>query len=301
MLYNKSNQKLAQFNLEALRGFAAIFVVVHHMIHHNQYLDPNFFPKKLKYVEPPGHFCVLIFFVLSGYVIGISNKNKLTTDKILPYIKKRFLRIYPIYFISICITLLIAVPYSFSTILSNFALIQGAASEVIWENNPIWSLNYEVFYYLLFIPISFFGIKPLYVLIGSILIAVGNYILFPSINLPIISSYFYGFAFWSVGLIIAKHIPPKEISIRFSRLCSGIFLILSVNILSFSDNILHKITSYFPKKTFLFPDNIYWDKIIISFYDLSLMLTVSYSLSCLLKRHGNIKSLLLFYCKFCQL
>lgn len=197
--------KSKQYNLEALRGAAALFVVIHHVIFHKQYLDPRYFPKWILSVEPPGHFCVLIFFVLSGYVIGVSNPFRLTGETIIPYLKKRFIRIYPIYFVSLTFALLLDQPYPIATVLGNYALLQGALGDIVWANNPIWSLSQEAFFYLLFIPLSYFNVRPLYAAIAAVLVGLLNYFSYPAFDAPVISAYCYGFAFWATGWALAKY------------------------------------------------------------------------------------------------
>lgn len=266
-----SKPKKIEYNLEALRGAAAFFVVVHHLIYHKQYLDPKHFPDWMRHIEPPGHFCVLIFFVLSGYVIGASNPGRLTADKIVPYLKKRFIRIYPIYFISITLALLVAVPYPVSTILGNYALLQGALSNIIWENNPIWSLNYEVVYYLLFIPLSYFNVRPIVVVIVSVLIGLLNYMLYPQWGTPIITAYGYGFAFWATGWCMARYMKRPQGEANFPVLLSGLFLMLNQAILSFFYYLYDKFFVSVFHTTLRFGDEVDWTEKSVAFDDLTFL------------------------------
>ncbi len=196
------------YDIEALRGFAAIMVVFNHILFHHIYFNKSYFPGGLDNVNMAAHLCVLIFFVLSGYVIGISHKEHLTNRTIITYLKKRFVRLYPIYFITICFTLIVAINhYSVLTIISNLTFTQNIFSKPIFECSPIWSLNYEVVYYLIFIPISYFRVNPVIAFFGSILIAILNFYL----NGPaIISSYLFGFSFWMVGLIMARYFKSDQ-------------------------------------------------------------------------------------------
>ncbi|RZK27985.1 MAG: acyltransferase, partial [Hymenobacter sp.] len=85
------------YNLEFLRGVAALLVVYHHTIVHKFVLDPAYMPDGLWKFEAPGHLSVLVFFVLSGYVIRLTNGAPIVGEKRESYLKKRFIRIYPIY------------------------------------------------------------------------------------------------------------------------------------------------------------------------------------------------------------
>ncbi|MDB5024273.1 MAG: acyltransferase [Mucilaginibacter sp.] len=238
------------YNLEALRGFAAIMVVFNHIIYHHQYFNTGFFPNGLLGIDTAAHFCVLIFFVLSGFVIGTSQKNRLTVQTVPTYLKKRFVRLYPIYFITICFTLLIAVNhYSITTITSNFTFTQNILSKPIFECNPIWSLNYEILYYLLFIPISYFNINPIAVFFGSVLLAILNFYFHFT---PLISSYFFGFSFWMTGLIMAKYLKNAE-PVKFARLIACFLFIWPLQNLLEYQGYINRILLHTIHKTFNYP------------------------------------------------
>lgn len=257
-------------NLEALRGFAAIFVVIHHVMILER-LRPGS-SHNITIFETPGHLSVIIFFVLSGYVIGLTNQHRLSGKRILNYLKKRFIRLYPIYLISITFALLIASTiYSWPTIIGNYTFTQVLVTKVIGEINPIWSLNYEVLYYLLFVGISFFSINPVIVLISSLLIGIGNYLLYPYINAPIITSYAFGFAFWSTGLIIAKYFSKSKEHPDYMKLVGLIFLILSLTTFNVLSTVFIKVNTFLFGHVPEFPNSVDPLKRIISFMDLSFL------------------------------
>src|ERR1700748_2059632 len=111
-------------NLEALRGYAALFVVFCHLQILVGVFSPYYDPKLLNVLVPDGHLWVLVFFVLSGYVIAANNRLNLSRETVGLYLKKRFIRIYPIYFIALILTLLISIgisQYNWPEILLNFA------------------------------------------------------------------------------------------------------------------------------------------------------------------------------------
>lgn len=269
-LYKLENHKnVKQYNLEALRGAAAIFVVFYHMILYKGYLDPAYSPTWIEPFKPSGHFCVLVFFVLSGYVIGVSNPNRLTRDKIIPYLRKRFIRIYPIYFVSLTVALIIGKPYSIKEICLNYSILQGAFGKIVEENAPIWSLNYEVLYYLLFIPLSYCDVRPHLAVLLSISLGVINYFLYPALNIPIISAYSYGFAFWATGWTMAKYLKSDVEHTNYSKLLSGIFLLLSEPILSTIYYISNRTISTLFHIDIAFPKNINWINAAVAFWDIA--------------------------------
>lgn len=212
------------FNLEALRGFAAIIVVWHHIIEHQNRLDPHYNPTGILSFNPPGHLSVLIFFVLSGYVIGRVHLQPLERKDIGLYIKKRFLRIYPIYIVTILLGLLVAPgSYSALTVISNLTMTQSIIPPVIFENNPAWSLNLEIVFYLLFIPLSFFRLN---------IVAVA--FIFGTIGIAAIINEFYqsggyalGFAFWLCGVMLARNVQ-RPVAPSFAVMVSMLFLILAL-------------------------------------------------------------------------
>jgi peptidoglycan/LPS O-acetylase OafA/YrhL len=253
--------------LESLRGFAAVFVVMQHIVIDR--IDLKFESPILNAFKAPGNLCVLIFFMLSGYVIGISNKSNLTSSTILTYLKKRVVRIYPIYFVSLIVALLVAVHhYSTLTIVSNFAMLQNLISVVIDENGPVWSLHYEMLYYLLFIPVSYFNISPYLVFITSILLSIINYCLYPQLDTPILTAYAIGFGFWMLGYIIANKLTLKEAEAKPRILLSYIFLLLAMQAYHITSTIFTNVSMRLFKHIPAFPDALYWGKTKVGFGDL---------------------------------
>ena len=62
------------WNLEGFRGGLAIIVGLAHVFGVTNLLDPNYHPNL--YWLNAGHITVLVFFVMSGYVIGFIAKNR---------------------------------------------------------------------------------------------------------------------------------------------------------------------------------------------------------------------------------
>ena len=259
------------YNLESLRGFAALFVVFGHVIEHHTSFDANYHIGYFNILfrdSEVAHISVLIFFVLSGYVIGITNKTGLKKETIFIYLKKRFIRLYPIYFVSVIFTLIISIHYALPIILATFTITQGLVSKVIWENNPLWSLNYEVLYYILFIGISFFSVKISKVIASSLLIAVISHYVFP--NFPILSSYFFGFLFWLTGLFVAKYLNNRTTTINYNFLVGVLFYILSISALINHFGLYTNIMSA-TNKVFSYPATSNWATTMIGVQDLILI------------------------------
>ncbi|MCZ4223000.1 acyltransferase family protein [Pedobacter rhodius] len=151
--------------LEAIRGFVALYVVIHHFILFTQIYSLT--PAFIKFFFRFGREAVLIFFLLSGFVICVSHQKN-NTDSFPIYFRKRFLRIYPIllftFFISILIFYLNGYQFSFvdfKSWIQNVFQLQRINDEPGWKiepflgNLPLWSLGYEWWFYMLFFPLIY--------------------------------------------------------------------------------------------------------------------------------------------------
>ncbi len=253
------------FDIESLRGFAAVFVVWHHIHVFGYMLDAGYRPSYLLYYGPSGHFCVLIFFILSGYVIGQSNRKPLSWATSSDYLKKRLVRLYPILLLMLGFAILVNPLYkhfSWGTILGNVAMLQGLILPDI--NPPSWSLHYEMLYYLLFIPVSIFRFRPLAVAGAALVIGIGNYLLYPALHTPIISSYCYGLIFWLLGLFMSQRLAHVSLAkASYQVLLSCLLFMLCID----QYNVLATLMRNFIPVAF--PADIVRDQVAIDFYDLA--------------------------------
>jgi peptidoglycan/LPS O-acetylase OafA/YrhL len=147
--------------LDSLRGLAAFYVILHHFI-----LDLDFISLEIKELFFSfGQEAVMIFFILSGFVIYYSvERSKDLNFK--SYFIKRFRRIYPIFIISLLVSIIIfffngslAEDFSWSNFFGNLFMLQDFAEvkpgtwfDPFLANYPLWSLSYEWWFYLLFFP-----------------------------------------------------------------------------------------------------------------------------------------------------
>lgn len=266
------NHSAAKFDnkLEALRGFAALIVVWHHITHNRNFIDPHYNLSGFISFSPSGHAAVLIFFLLSGYVIELSTKVPLRGEGILIYLKKRFARIYPIYFATLLFTLFVAVyHYSWKTLLGNFTLTQVALTSVILEVNPIWSLNYEVLFYLLFIPISYFRVPPALVAVVAFSIGLVNLIL--GAHAPLITSYMFGFTFWLAGAAVARYFRYHvQFHVTYTQLLGALFFLVALYHFDVAVTVLSKIEDN-SHGHLLYPAGTEWGISAITFQDFALL------------------------------
>jgi peptidoglycan/LPS O-acetylase OafA/YrhL len=161
-LFPLSSEKRVKFdfNLEGLRGVLAILVGLSHALCIPYILDPAYFPDI--YWLNVGQIAVLNFFIISGYVIGLTNQKVYSHYRANQYLLKRVIRLVPIYVIAIVLGILARPEESFVKILGNLFFLQNLFVQRLDGNNPVWSLNYEVIYYLLDLSRNenLIGLKP---------------------------------------------------------------------------------------------------------------------------------------------
>ncbi|MYM65281.1 acyltransferase family protein [Pseudoduganella sp. FT55W] len=135
--------------LDGLRGIAAFFVLVRHT-------EPFW-----NFTFPRSYLAVDIFFILSGFVISMAYDEKLRKKSLQPleFLKVRVIRLYPVLFLSLIVSISIFIyqwqsgrpsltPQTFSLV-ALFALflipikVSGYASLFV-INGPFWSLFYEI-------------------------------------------------------------------------------------------------------------------------------------------------------------
>jgi exopolysaccharide production protein ExoZ len=147
--------KMALNNLQVLRAFAALNVVYFHIIvAAKSYSQPVYF---FSIFEGWGENGVDIFFVISGFVIvytqSVREKNA------LDFLKRRILRIVPIYwFLTICLLLLyLALPSAFreykpdlTQTVYSFLFLSGSVTSTLPLLLVGWTLEYEMLFYVLF-------------------------------------------------------------------------------------------------------------------------------------------------------
>lgn len=160
--------------LDSLRGLAAMIVCFHHFFKINNDHFKTILSQRIYYIfdliSNTNQEAVIFFFVLSGFSIGLSLKDKRLddADSINIYIYRRLKRILPIYWIAIALTLVLGflmkqthlADYSITNLFGNLLFLQdGADPAKSWAtpyglNGPFWSLSFEFFFYCFF-PIAY--------------------------------------------------------------------------------------------------------------------------------------------------
>ncbi len=150
---DKMEKKLYFRNLNSLRFIAALIVLISHV---DQFKDLygvyNLFGKGFSIIN--GEFGVLLFFVLSGFLITylLLKEIQITgTIKIKAFYIRRALRIWPLYFLTIILAFFVF-PFINFLILKDYSLV------VIWSK-----LSLKLFFYCIFMPnivLDFLGFIP---------------------------------------------------------------------------------------------------------------------------------------------
>lgn len=192
--------------LDSVRGWAALSVLIFHFFS----LDamPAFPGRDYLYYLQADRAAVLLFFVLSGYVIGLTNRQPWSAGGARRYGWRRFIRIYPIYLMAVLLGWL-AVPATHTpTVLGQLAFLQDSnptnllAVPNLPGNTPLWSLHYEILFYLCFLIWWRWPATVLPSLAGSLLAALAGTAWAP---VPaVVITHAVGAAFWLAGLLLTR-------------------------------------------------------------------------------------------------
>ncbi|RYG06835.1 MAG: acyltransferase, partial [Chitinophagaceae bacterium] len=217
--------------LEGIRGLAAMYVLIHHA---RLALTQSY---KTGYVQQPelytwynkvavhilalfkfGNEAVLIFFVLSGFVIHLKHATPSYNYRYFSwkdFLKKRIIRIYPTLIASLLLCILIDFlihlfygisiqqlfsKYTIASLTFNLLLIPD--SEAWGVNAPIWSLKHEWFFYLTYpVLLCLSSLKKYYSLFLVITLAISY---FAGLKIPFIGAAAYTISIWFLGCILAE-------------------------------------------------------------------------------------------------
>lgn len=135
------------------RFIAAISIVVYHF-------GSGCFPfsnEKIGFIVQQSNLGVSYFYILSGFIMMVAYGSQEKIDAV-SFLRNRFARIYPVFFLSIVLlflhTYIFDPAFSFGLIkhaFLNLTLMQAwIPSKALLFNGPAWSLSVEVFFYMIF-------------------------------------------------------------------------------------------------------------------------------------------------------
>jgi peptidoglycan/LPS O-acetylase OafA/YrhL len=228
--HSKSIDSNLSIYLNIVRGLAAFLVLAGHLrgfffdTYNNLTPDSqNWFNYILFFITRIGHECVMVFFVLSGYLVGgnylIDTINKKVSHK--KYFLDRLTRMWTVLIPALligftldyyrCISLndcYHVEEWSNSTFLGNVFFLQTIKYSIFTSNKALWSLANEFWYYILFplisIPFSIKGIKIIKILIALGILGLFYFIMPNIINL---------FPIWLIG-VGARFITPSTFFLK---------------------------------------------------------------------------------------
>lgn len=236
-------------HLDALRGLAALVVALGHArglffatLISGASSDTGATAKAAEVAEriSIGHEAVIVFFVLSGYLVGGSVLRAVSAGKWSwkDYLIKRIVRLWIVLIPAILIGVAIdnfgmqlfnqaggiysapsgqdyvtpgvlAEGYAPSTILGNVFFLQSVFFPMAGVNQPLWSLANEFWYYLLF-PLILFAVRPKMELVRRVVCVLGVVAIIALIGVH--ASFL--FLTWTLGALVAW--APRLIPQRWS-------------------------------------------------------------------------------------
>jgi peptidoglycan/LPS O-acetylase OafA/YrhL len=226
------------------RGLASLAVFFCHaralfFVEYGSVFQPNLFVKFLYFITGFGHQAVMLFFVLSGYLISsnILHQRKKREWKWSLYLANRFTRLYIVLIPALLLTTFwdyygifafgtsniygglgssvlpdgIMSQIGAQVFIGNALFLQNIFVPSFGSNAPLWSLNYELWYYIL-LPLlltvlwkdTLLWRKCLCLVLAAIII-----ILIPIVMLKY-------FSIWLMGLVIA--VAPAVTNKKVSQL-----------------------------------------------------------------------------------
>ncbi|MCD9140526.1 acyltransferase family protein [Streptomyces albireticuli] len=145
-------------SLTGLRWFAALAVFACHIFQQGIFADQKLGAELAKFT-PLGSIAVSFFFVLSGFVLTWSARGG---DSVPAFWRRRFAKIYPLHFVTLCIAGAIILGLSepvlpggsvWDGLVPDLLLLQSWLPEpsvISGFNTPSWSLSCEMAFYLSF-------------------------------------------------------------------------------------------------------------------------------------------------------
>ncbi|MFE0156302.1 acyltransferase family protein [Nonomuraea sp. NPDC059007] len=190
--------------LDALRGIGAVAVVAEHLL---TWAMPWLRPISFNI----GMYGVLVFFLVSGYIIPLSLEQR---GDLRAFWVGRFFRLYPLYVVVIAIMLALSwwipirweVPRDPSAIASHATMlldVVGSAGVV----NTMWTLSYEMVFYLLASALFVTGVGKgrglIAVLLGVTALVAGLFVSGPALSGPWVAWLSFGVFVLGLAAVMA--------------------------------------------------------------------------------------------------
>ncbi|MHA4738447.1 acyltransferase family protein [Dyadobacter sp. MSC1_007] len=227
--------------LDGLRGIFAVLVIAHH---HNAFKDSLFYNN---FFVINASLFVDFFFVLSGFVIALNYVGRInSTGDFLTFLKKRFIRLYPLLFYTEIVFVIanllgehspmknvggLELSYYLYTSFDTLTFMGSSTVFGAWVSNnyPSWSISAEMISYIVFglvvllLPkIKYLSFAIIAVLSGLFIVSRGDYLL----------AYDYGFVrallCFSLGIFTHRLLSTKTFHLSAFEIPFLILMILSM-------------------------------------------------------------------------
>lgn len=215
--------------MDSLRGLAALLVCGGHYLQHLG-LSKYF----------PAHQAVVLFFVLSGYVLSLSLGKAVQTFSYPSFIIKRIFRLYPAYYFAIIFTTIFVTGLSvvnFHYVYNWFLLVTDIGnlfSSIKMIDRPqighpidsvTWSLTYEMIISVFFPFLYLFFYR---VVVGNLLrsLLVFCYVFFGVLIFVCYKIAIYSVIYYSVYFVIGMYVASNIRNLKF--LSGALFLVFGV-------------------------------------------------------------------------
>jgi peptidoglycan/LPS O-acetylase OafA/YrhL len=212
------NRREYESGVEGLRGFAALCVLYTHFFWSTD-LDPGyeFWPGWAIFEVSMG--AVLLFFILSGYVIGLTNTRDFSPAACRDYFRRRLIRLVPLCWLAVGLSVLVKPGEGALPVLANLAFLQNkipygdCSMPILGANTNLWTLNYEALYYLAFVLVWWRPrLWPAW-LATALAGSVAGWLL-PGHWAAMVSCYALGWIFWLCGFALARGTVRSETPVR---------------------------------------------------------------------------------------
>lgn len=216
--------------IDGLRGFAAVSVMMVHgfWFQAGPSEAPLFRPSEYILNLHMARVAVLLFFIASGYVIGLTNQQPFSGVLAREYLRRRVLRIVPIYLLAIFAGWIAYRNVALRTVFENMLFLQNPAwrIQVIPGDIPLWSLHNEVVYYLAFIVLWRLQPRVLPFVAALLVLATADW--FVGGPLSVLGGWSVGGLFWLAGLLLAWKRPRRE-SLGTASIMTYVLLAFATN------------------------------------------------------------------------
>ena len=159
-------------NLDYLRGLSAFGIMIYHFF---TWKEGEFYSNS--FLGRVGIYGVITFYILSGITLYhvYYDRLKVNSIDILLFIKKRILRIFPLFWVATLVSIFLKeIQVTFYGVFLNLTGLFGLIKWNLYYATGAWSIGNELFFYLFFIGLIFIKKSR----VANLITIVGIFLLF---------------------------------------------------------------------------------------------------------------------------